>query len=219
MKPSLLLLAAASGVLGSLNCTTTGPLISYCCPNTNSESVKTSPVGALIMLGCAADRTNKNWYWNWNGLYTPYTTQLRDCYLGNMAFNDLKVLPDCIDDQFVLDYTRGRSGPLDACNPNCVSQNKFPPDVYYGDKQTGHNMAVDFPRPGAPPGPAPGPGPGPSPGVPPTIPPGVPPTVPPPGGSCAGLWGQCGGQGWNGAKCCSQGTCRAQNQWYSQCVN
>ncbi|KAK3312999.1 acetylxylan esterase precursor [Apodospora peruviana] len=40
-----------------------------------------------------------------------------------------------------------------------------------------------------------------------------------PTGSCAALWGQCGGQGWTGAKCCSQGTCKAANQWYSQCLN
>ncbi|KAM0326657.1 hypothetical protein ACHAQA_006526 [Verticillium albo-atrum] len=159
-----------------------------------------------------------NWYWNWNGLYTPYTTQMRECYLGNMAFNDLKVLPECKDDQFVLDYTAGRSGPLDACNPNCVSENRFPPDVYYGDKQTGHNMAVEFPRPGAPSPPGGGQPPTVPPTIPPTVPP-TPPTVPPPGGNCAPLWGQCGGQGWNGAKCCSQGTCRAQNQWYSQCLN
>ncbi|AEO67461.1 d6ba6dd3-247f-404f-b3bc-6f6234169548 [Thermothielavioides terrestris] len=39
------------------------------------------------------------------------------------------------------------------------------------------------------------------------------------GGSCSALWGQCGGQGWTGPTCCSQGTCKAQNQWYSQCLN
>ncbi|KAK4034079.1 hypothetical protein C8A01DRAFT_39454 [Parachaetomium inaequale] len=39
------------------------------------------------------------------------------------------------------------------------------------------------------------------------------------GGSCSGLWGQCGGQGWAGPTCCSQGTCKASNQWYSQCLN
>ncbi|KAK0624321.1 cutinase-domain-containing protein [Immersiella caudata] len=42
---------------------------------------------------------------------------------------------------------------------------------------------------------------------------------PNPGGNCAGLWGQCGGHGWSGPTCCSQGTCRASNQWYSQCLN
>ncbi|KAK1752888.1 carbohydrate esterase [Echria macrotheca] len=39
------------------------------------------------------------------------------------------------------------------------------------------------------------------------------------GGTCSPLWGQCGGQGWTGPTCCSQGTCRASNQWYSQCLN
>ncbi|KAJ3036780.1 hypothetical protein HDV00_002392 [Rhizophlyctis rosea] len=41
------------------------------------------------------------------------------------------------------------------------------------------------------------------------------------GGStnCASLYGQCGGQGWTGATCCSQGTCKVSNQWYSQCLN
>jgi len=38
------------------------------------------------------------------------------------------------------------------------------------------------------------------------------------GGGCAAMWGQCGGQGWNGATCCSSGTCKASNQWYSQCL-
>ncbi|KAK3987470.1 hypothetical protein QBC44DRAFT_400110, partial [Cladorrhinum sp. PSN332] len=39
------------------------------------------------------------------------------------------------------------------------------------------------------------------------------------GGNCAAKWGQCGGQGWNGATCCQSGsTCRSQNQWYSQCL-
>jgi hypothetical protein len=36
---------------------------------------------------------------------------------------------------------------------------------------------------------------------------------------CASLWGQCGGQGFSGATCCSAGTCKVQNPWYSQCLN
>jgi lysophospholipase L1-like esterase len=40
---------------------------------------------------------------------------------------------------------------------------------------------------------------------------------PPPSGSCASLWGQCGGNGWTGPTCCSQGTCKSSNEWYSQC--
>ncbi|KAK4119809.1 carbohydrate-binding module family 1 protein [Parathielavia appendiculata] len=39
------------------------------------------------------------------------------------------------------------------------------------------------------------------------------------GGTCAALYGQCGGQGWTGPKCCTQGTCKAASQWYSQCLN
>ncbi|KAK4149097.1 carbohydrate esterase [Chaetomidium leptoderma] len=38
------------------------------------------------------------------------------------------------------------------------------------------------------------------------------------GGNCSALYGQCGGSGWNGPTCCSQGTCKASNQWYSQCL-
>ncbi|KAH6616904.1 glycosyl hydrolase family 61-domain-containing protein [Boeremia exigua] len=41
----------------------------------------------------------------------------------------------------------------------------------------------------------------------------------PAGTGCATLFGQCGGQGYNGAKCCSTGSCKAANQWYSQCLN
>ncbi|KAF2628487.1 carbohydrate-binding module family 1 protein [Macroventuria anomochaeta] len=36
---------------------------------------------------------------------------------------------------------------------------------------------------------------------------------------CAALYGQCGGQGFSGAKCCASGACKAVNQWYSQCLN
>ncbi|KAL2265951.1 hypothetical protein VTJ83DRAFT_5303 [Remersonia thermophila] len=44
--------------------------------------------------------------------------------------------------------------------------------------------------------------------------------VPPPQptANCASRWGQCGGNGWQGPTCCSQGTCRRQNDWYSQCI-
>ncbi|KAK0388854.1 hypothetical protein NLU13_5097 [Sarocladium strictum] len=38
------------------------------------------------------------------------------------------------------------------------------------------------------------------------------------GGSCAALYGQCGGAGFTGPKCCSSGTCKASNEWYSQCL-
>ncbi|KAL2161090.1 hypothetical protein VTH06DRAFT_8803 [Thermothelomyces fergusii] len=39
-----------------------------------------------------------------------------------------------------------------------------------------------------------------------------------PTGSCSPLYGQCGGLGWTGPTCCSQGTCRESNPWYSQCL-
>lgn len=42
------------------------------------------------------------------------------------------------------------------------------------------------------------------------------PTDPSPG--CAPLYGQCGGSGWSDATCCSSGTCKALNEWYSQCL-
>jgi len=35
--------------------------------------------------------------------------------------------------------------------------------------------------------------------------------------NCNSLWAQCGGTNFNGATCCSQGTCKFINQWYSQC--
>jgi endo-1,4-beta-xylanase len=37
-------------------------------------------------------------------------------------------------------------------------------------------------------------------------------------GSCSALYGQCGGTGWTGATCCSSGTCKYSNAWYSQCL-
>ncbi|KAK1728265.1 uncharacterized protein BDZ83DRAFT_767034 [Colletotrichum acutatum] len=181
---SIIVAAAISGALASLNCTATADVKTYCCPDIKSELVKTGPAGALIMMGCAADNTNKNWYWNYNGLYTAYSTQFKDCYLNTIPFNDLKgkpnqtltnptsapsyawarkslanntfpdhiVLPDCKDDTYVLDLTRGKSGPLDKCNPNCVSQNKFPANTYFGDRQKETNMASNFPRPNPSPG-------------------------------------------------------------------
>eukprot|EP00929_Paragymnodinium_shiwhaense_P020211 TRINITY_DN13538_c0_g1_i2.p1 TRINITY_DN13538_c0_g1~~TRINITY_DN13538_c0_g1_i2.p1 ORF type:complete len:469 (+),score=75.49 TRINITY_DN13538_c0_g1_i2:101-1507(+) len=40
-----------------------------------------------------------------------------------------------------------------------------------------------------------------------------------PGASCSGRWGQCGGQNWNGATCCTAGNaCKYSNPWYSQCL-
>ncbi|KAK6349930.1 hypothetical protein TWF696_006189 [Orbilia brochopaga] len=39
------------------------------------------------------------------------------------------------------------------------------------------------------------------------------------GSGCSALWGQCGGIGWTGPQCCSQGTCKVGNAYYSQCLN
>ncbi|OBT61572.1 hypothetical protein VE03_08943 [Pseudogymnoascus sp. 23342-1-I1] len=39
-----------------------------------------------------------------------------------------------------------------------------------------------------------------------------------PGTGCSAIWGQCGGQGWTGPTCCSSGSCKKTNDWYSQCV-
>jgi len=36
-------------------------------------------------------------------------------------------------------------------------------------------------------------------------------------GSCAARWAQCGGKNFNGPKCCQSGSCKAINEWYSQC--
>ena len=38
------------------------------------------------------------------------------------------------------------------------------------------------------------------------------------GGSGAPLYGQCGGIGWTGPTTCASGTCKASNQYYSQCL-
>lgn len=35
---------------------------------------------------------------------------------------------------------------------------------------------------------------------------------------CAKEFGQCGGDNWNGAKCCPGTTCHTQSQFYSQCI-
>ena len=52
-------LGLASGALASLNCTLTKELKTYCCPDTSSEVVKTSPVDSMIQIGCAADDKNR----------------------------------------------------------------------------------------------------------------------------------------------------------------
>jgi len=59
MKYSLFLVAAATGALASLNCTVLEPIKTYCCPDKTSELVKTIPKGGMIMLGCAADFSDK----------------------------------------------------------------------------------------------------------------------------------------------------------------
>ncbi|KFY31121.1 hypothetical protein V493_01378 [Pseudogymnoascus sp. VKM F-4281 (FW-2241)] len=41
---------------------------------------------------------------------------------------------------------------------------------------------------------------------------------PDPPTGCSALYGQCGGQGWSGPKCCAQGACKVGNEWYSQCL-
>ncbi|UKZ55831.1 hypothetical protein TrVGV298_009655 [Trichoderma virens] len=40
----------------------------------------------------------------------------------------------------------------------------------------------------------------------------------PTGGGCSALYGQCGGIGWQGPTCCSSGTCKVGNAYYSQCL-
>ncbi|KAK4155869.1 Alpha/Beta hydrolase protein [Chaetomidium leptoderma] len=41
----------------------------------------------------------------------------------------------------------------------------------------------------------------------------------PPATNCSPRYGQCGGNGWGGAKCCESGTsCKVSNDWYSQCL-
>ena len=49
---------------------------------------------------------------------------------------------------------------------------------------------------------------------------GAAPTQAPPatGGSGAALYAQCGGNGFSGASTCAEGTCKKQNDYYSQCV-
>jgi endoglucanase len=38
-------------------------------------------------------------------------------------------------------------------------------------------------------------------------------------GATQTVYGQCGGSGWTGATTCAAGsTCKAENQWYSQCL-
>jgi cellulase len=39
-----------------------------------------------------------------------------------------------------------------------------------------------------------------------------------PSGEAASLYGQCGGATWTGPTTCAQGTCKASNEHYSQCV-
>ncbi|EPS39174.1 hypothetical protein H072_7081 [Dactylellina haptotyla CBS 200.50] len=39
-----------------------------------------------------------------------------------------------------------------------------------------------------------------------------------PGPGCSGMWGQCGGIGWTGPTCCSSGSCKVSNAYYSQCL-
>ncbi len=42
-----------------------------------------------IKKGIPSNRI-REWYWNYNGLFTPYTEDLLDCNLNGMAFDDAK---------------------------------------------------------------------------------------------------------------------------------
>ncbi|KAK7992482.1 glycoside hydrolase family 7 protein [Apiospora saccharicola] len=44
-------------------------------------------------------------------------------------------------------------------------------------------------------------------------------TSAPPSGSCAAPYAQCGGNGYSGPTCCTSGTCKKSNDYYSQCLN
>ena len=45
----------------------------------------------------------------------------------------LLVLPNCSEDDYVLQLTEGKDGPLDPCNPNCVTEEDWPDTTYFGD--------------------------------------------------------------------------------------
>ena len=40
----------------------------------------------------------------------------------------------------------------------------------------------------------------------------------PPAAPCQNLYQQCGGINWTGAVCCTKGSCKPQNTYYSQCL-
>ncbi|CAM9742424.1 unnamed protein product, partial [Ectocarpus sp. 13 AM-2016] len=45
------------------------------------------------------------------------------------------------------------------------------------------------------------------------------PAEPTPEENCAGEWGQCGGNQWQGPTCCEEGNdCVVGNEWYHQCI-
>ncbi|RPA83176.1 hypothetical protein BJ508DRAFT_343204 [Ascobolus immersus RN42] len=131
---TLALLVAPLGAVASLNCTVTAPLKAYCCPDRNSEVVKEYPVGRVALLGCAADdKRDGRWFWNYNNLFTPDTRNVKDCVLNTWRFPNTDVLPDCGVDDYVLRLTRGKRGPLDECDPKCVTNNNIPTQFYFGD--------------------------------------------------------------------------------------
>ncbi|EPS44920.1 hypothetical protein H072_1070 [Dactylellina haptotyla CBS 200.50] len=51
-----------------------------------------------------------------------------------------------------------------------------------------------------------------------TTPSTTPPTTTTAPSNCGGLYTQCGGVGWTGTTCCSKGTCKVLNPYYSQCL-
>jgi hypothetical protein len=71
------------------------------------------------------------------------------------------------------------------------------------------------PTPAPTPRPTPAPTPRPTPAPTPRPTPAPTPSLPP--NTCVPLWEQCGGDRWNGSRCCINGTCKVQNIHYSQC--
>jgi cellulose 1,4-beta-cellobiosidase len=97
--------------------------------------------------------------------------------------------------------------PSTGQDPNSL-RNNFPNSfVIYSDIQINKLSSGPAPTPAPSPTPVPTPSPAPTP---------VP--TPSPAPSCSKLWEQCGGIGWAGPKCCSEGTCTYSSDYYSQCI-
>ncbi|KAK6526189.1 hypothetical protein TWF281_011224 [Arthrobotrys megalospora] len=189
------------GVQASLNCTVVGQPLEYrSCEYPDCSIVGVYTVGAMIQAACRSDcSSNTNvWFQLYNKYFLPGGARVTGCNYSGIPFAQTG-LPYCYEEQMrpkPTTCTRGTNIPtLTATTTGATTRTTTP--------------VTTTPRPTTTPTTTPRT----------TTPTTRAVTTTPPPGNCGGLYTQCGGVGWTGATCCTTGTCKVLNPYYSQCLN